>query len=126
MEIILYRDGKMPVLFVSKNSANTAIASGQYQKSPLTGSVASKAPSVELQAPPAEESWEIAPNESSLNVNTATLSELEGLEGVGLTIGRRLIEQRPLRVVEDAIAVSNRPDWQGLYDKQLIYFGAPE
>ena len=47
-----------------------------------------------------------------LNVNLATLDELVALEGVGITIARRVQEvQGSIESIEDLIEVSSRPNW---------------
>jgi hypothetical protein len=54
----------------------------------------------------------VNPVDDRLNVNLATLDELVALEGVGITIARRVQEvQGSIESIEDLIEVSNRPDW---------------
>ena len=45
------------------------------------------------------------PSGRRINVNTATLAELEALPGVGPVIARRIVEGRPYRSVDDLARV---------------------
>ena len=60
---------------------------------------------------PEEEAADHA-GDDRLNVNLATLDELVALEGVGITIARRVQEvQGSIESIEDLIEVSSRPNW---------------
>jgi len=50
---------------------------------------------------------------NKININTATLQQLEELVGVGPTIGQRIIDARPYASVDDLLKV------QGIGDKTL-------
>jgi DNA uptake protein ComE-like DNA-binding protein len=127
-EFIIYR-GSVPFVRFSKSDAARDVASGEYRYSPLAKSTPIASEPEKETAPIIEASpieFEESPAVGSVNLNAASLGELEALEGIGITIGKRIIDARPLRSVEDAIALSNRPDWQGLHAAELIYFGATE
>jgi competence ComEA-like helix-hairpin-helix protein len=51
---------------------------------------------------PLERSWSTEDaGTGRINVNTASQAELEALPGIGPVIGRRIVEGRPYRSVED-------------------------
>jgi DNA uptake protein ComE-like DNA-binding protein len=51
----------------------------------------------------------------TVNVNEASLSELTNkLPTVGIARARRVIEARPLRVIEDLIEADSKIDWHSI------------
>jgi len=130
-EFIIYR-GNMPTVRFNRSDAAAAVASGEYRWTPL-----SAVKDVPIAPPPtaAEEltpepvvvwQWEERPNDEAVNLNSATLQELVDLPGgIGIATANKIIAARPLKVLEDAIAVYKRAEWQQLYDENLIYFGDP-
>jgi hypothetical protein len=136
-EYIIYR-GNMPTVRFSKADANAAVASGLYRWTPLKAvqPVPTPVPAVPaddeaddgptvVEVPP-EWQWETQPSPEAVNLNTAELQALVDLPGgVGIATAKKIVDARPLKTIEDAIAVYRRADWQSLYDEKLIYFGNP-
>ena len=97
--------GWMPVLVPSQARAEALISQGYRREMP--GAV------IPVAAPlPAPGGGADAEADNRLNVNLATLDELVALEGVGITIARRVQEvQGSIESIEDLIEVSSRPNW---------------
>ena len=97
--------GWMPVLVPSQARAEALISQGYRREMP--GAV------IPVAAPlPAPGGGADADADDRLNVNLATLDELVALEGVGITIARRVQEvQGSIESIEDLIEVSSRPNW---------------
>lgn len=54
------------------------------------------------------------PEETTINVNTAPLSVLTSLSGIGTSKGRQIIENRPYAGLEDLVALDIGVDWLSL------------
>ena len=123
MAIILFR-GNMPTLFHSKGDASAALAGGLYRRQPVK--VADE-PTTEGQQVDNDEATEGAaaepPKPDSINVNSASLTELTSIKGIGLAKGRELIEKRPYLAAEDLVVVTEAVDWVQLEESGVIWFG---
>lgn len=101
--------GWMPVLVPSQARAEALISQGYRREMP--GAVIPVAAPLPAPGGGAEAEAD-ADADDRLNVNLATLDELVALEGVGITIARKVQEvQGSIESIEDLIEVSNRPNW---------------
>lgn len=105
----------MATVFLNKGDANAAVASGQYRRQPIAKVVATAEPSEEVPKAP--------PKPGSINVNSATLTELTAINGIGVGRGKELIEKRPYNSAEDLIAVTEAVNWLELAERGEIWFG---
>lgn len=97
----------MPVLVHSQSQVRSLLSQGYRQEMP-----GAFIPVPEPLPEPGEEAVANPVSDERLNVNLATLDELVALEGVGVTIARRVQEvQGSIESIEDLIEVSNRPNW---------------
>lgn len=60
------------------------------------------------------------PEEATINVNTASLSALTSLPGIGASKGRQIIENRPYAGLDDLGALDIGVDWSAIAS-QLSY-----
>lgn len=99
----------MPVQVISPSKARELISRGYRRQPPVpTEDTPESTPAIVDQdsEPQAED---------LLNVNTATLSQLIELEGVGVAIAKKIqAKQGSIKTIEDLIQISDRPDWQKL------------
>ncbi len=61
---------------------------------------------VDITIPDTEEEGEQEDNETCISINSATLEELDSLEGVGPSTAQKIIDGRPYSVLEDLLNVS--------------------
>lgn len=124
-EYILYRESKMPTLFLNKGDADAAIRGGQYRRQPIAKATPTPI-SDEQNSESVEPTAEVAkdpPKPDSINVNAASLTELTEIKGIGLAKGKELIEKRPYQTAEDLIAVTESANWLELVENGDIWFG---
>ena len=111
MEIILYR-GNMATVFFSRDSAEAAIKTGAYRRSSLNAAVS--------QASTSPESPSTDTNTNAIDVNSAPLTKLQSISGIGIARAREIIESRPYQVAEDLIEVTEAVDWLQLEQDGII------
>jgi DNA uptake protein ComE-like DNA-binding protein len=117
MEIIVYAPPTwMPTVVFSRGDAKSLVANHGYRYDPPD----SPRLPVDADAPrsegmPASDEMASPFEDETVNVNEASLSELTNkLPTVGIARARRVIEARPLRVIEDLIAADPKIDWHSI------------
>ena len=116
-EIILYR-GSMPTVFFNQGDVDAAIASGNYRRQPAA---ATTQPSLHMSTE--DQPIETAEQpKTGIDINTASLTELIQIDGIGLARGKEIIESRPYSAAEDLIAITEAVKWVELEKSGEIYF----
>lgn len=133
-EYIIYKGG-IPFVRFSKGDAETAVARhGFTWNPPKRREVKVEQPSTAEQSVANEEiasgvglivEWDPRPTSNAIDINNASLEELESLKGVGIAIAQAVVSERPHTSVEGLASVSGRVDWNELYREEFIYFGEP-
>lgn len=72
-----------------------------------------------------ESEWEDAPSSSSINVNAASPSQLQSINGVGPVTATSIIANRPYSNPAQLLLISTSVNWAQLHLTAAIYFGEP-
>ncbi len=71
-----------------------------------------------------EQNSSVAQSESGqININTASLGELESLEGIGQVYGQKIIDNRPYSAVEELLSKSvlKQSEYNKIKDRLIVY-----
>lgn len=134
-EYIIYKGG-IPFVRFNKGDAETAVARHGFTWTPprRRQATAVEQPVEPTQPDSSQEivardevstSWDLRPASDAVDVNNASLEDLESLKGVGIAIAQAIISERPHASVDELASVSGRVDWNELYSEEFIYFGEP-
>jgi DNA uptake protein ComE-like DNA-binding protein len=118
MEIIVYAPPTwMPTVVFSRGDAKSLVANHGYRYEPPAPPRLPVEVEMIIQSedmPPPDE-MDSPFEDETVNVNEASLSELTNkLPTVGIARARRVIEARPLRVIEDLIEADPKIDWHSI------------
>ena len=118
MEIIVYAPPTwMPTVVFSRGDAKSLVANHGYRYDPPDSPRIPVEVEVLIQSEagiPSDE-MDFPLKAETVNVNEASLSELTNkLPTVGIARARRVIEARPLRVIEDLIEADSKIDWHSI------------